>query len=230
MKTFLATALFLTAAAPAFASERQFDFQGGYAGLSFGLLAGEASMTQHDRASDDADGVTFDGTAKGPEATLSAGYNFVLADRFLAGVEGGYTTGGREESGPGSWDGMELDGFDRGYKMGPQTQLRARTGMIFGDNLMFVSGGLTAAGATFDTYERGSETEKQEHRERLFGTTFGAGFERGLADDWSVRAEYQQTNFGEKTITPEIWDYDGNSDNAWDLTDHSLSLGVSKHF
>ena len=120
----------------------------------------------------------------------SAGYNWQIA-RWVFGIEGDYSWSGIKGSlatcgtGPSHPCGTSLDSFGT---------LRARVGHTFGmggDWLPYVTGGLVVG----DVHAWDSLTPASGNKFRA-GWTAGAGIEKALARNWTVKLEYLYINLG----------------------------------
>lgn len=108
--------------------------------------------------------------------------------------------------------------------------LRARFGLAYDGILLYVTGGAAAARVEAAYAAAGSVSK----RNVLIGWTAGAGVEYALWSNWSVRAEYRYTNFGDQTIgfagttvaTGNTSTYSWNADQ----TEHAVRAGLTYRF
>lgn len=133
---------------------------------------------------------------------LSGGYNFMLGENLLAGVEGDLTvpfmsgrarTGGIVPifNGPFS--------FDQTTSMDWMSTLRARMGLVLTDRAMaYVTGGLALAQLrhSSDFADVFSEYEFFRLRANKVGWTLGGGLEYAFTPNWSAKIEYLHAAFG----------------------------------
>ncbi len=192
------------------------DWSGLYAGASIGFGWGEATQN-YDRAGDHG-AATLE--PDGATGSAIAGYNWMLNDQWLVGVEGelgvlGVSQGATEV----------FDGHIWSSEFGPfMSTLRGRVGYAFGDVVMYGTGGLALAGITdISIGNTPGETASEDNVRAGWAIGFGADY--ALDNDWRLRGEFLHMDFGRK---------DGLSDNAEAYSfDNSLNLlrvGLTRSF
>jgi outer membrane immunogenic protein len=92
-----------------------------------------------------------------------------------------------------------------------------RAGVALGQTLIYGLGGLSIA----ELNPTGTTTSDSD---TYTGAVFGAGIEQALGNGWSLRAEYQQTNYWEVGSTS------GGISREDDLTNHTVTAGVNFRF
>lgn len=145
-------------------------------------------------------------TGYGVTADLLLGFNTRLSSNIVAGLqlEGSISNLDFTSTGTRSWQYFDANGPTGQTALGdfrPIVRLRwmasalARAGVLVNpDTLLYGIGGWTVAG--FD-YQNLTHNTFYEDSERFVanGPSVGAGFERKLDPNWSVRAEYRYTYF-----------------------------------
>jgi outer membrane immunogenic protein len=225
IRRFLVLAAALAAAAPALAADLVappppvypppvplFTWTGLYLGGQIGYAWGTDTLTVFPFGF----GTNF--TPNGVVGGAHIGYNLQLS-QIVVGLEGD----------------IEGTGIDRSFSPGGvlydtnipvQGSIRGRLGVAFDRALLYATGGAEFAG--FDTsytgigpFEQGSHTET--------GWTIGGGIEYAVTGNWSVRAEYRYTDFGNFTdATPFTFGF-GSVVNHHE-TENAVRAGFSYKF
>ncbi len=131
---------------------------------------------------------------------LFAGYNWLLENDFLIGVEG-------------EWNYVDADATedivgDNGITYGKTTveqdwdaSLRLRAGMVMGDILPYITGGIAWGGMNLkgDALVAG-QTIRWDEDKTLTGWTVGAGVEMKINEHLHARIQYRYTDYGDDTI------------------------------
>lgn len=186
-----------------------------------------------------------------PAAPSSAEYNSVdvgLADDdwtgFYVGAHlGGITSDDFSETNS-AWTGgvqagflQQFDSFilggeiaatlydELGYELSPTAGLQqewsitatGRAGVALGQTLIY---GLAGVSIT----ELNPSAPTSSGSDTYTGAVFGAGVEQALGNGWSVRAEYQQTNYWDIASTS------GGIGRVDDLTNHAVTAGFNYRF
>lgn len=92
-----------------------------------------------------------------------------------------------------------------------------RAGVAVGQTLLYGLAGLSVT----ELNPTGATTSASD---TYAGAVFGVGVEQALGNGWSVRAEYQQTNYW------DIASSAGGIDRVDDLTNHAITAGVNFRF
>lgn len=142
---------------------------------------------------------------------LFAGFNMQLAPQFVAGVEGDFTLWNPNGSALIAGSTYQADSDLQGT-------IRARLGMTFENLLVFATGGVAFADATFKG-PFGSTSQTQ------IGWVLGGGVEAKVTEQVFARAEYLYTSFGsdDYALGP-VQRING------DLDTHTLRVGVGVRF
>ena len=83
---------------------------------------------------------------------------------------------------------------------------------MVGSALLYATGGLAIGQQSFEVHEKAPATNIENFDETMVGWTAGGGVEYAFSSNWTARIEYRYTDFGDVTITPSIYDYDGEYD------------------
>jgi outer membrane immunogenic protein len=161
---------------------------------------------------------------------LTVGYNWQVSPNFLVGVEGeiGYLGGARRYQ-PASVDTFGRVG-DSAYGL-----ITARLGFTADRALFFVKGGLALGGGNLRAIDDCNTGAcggglLSGSRSSNVGWTIGAGVEYAVAQNWTVKAEYNYVRFNNATInavTPAgaTFRYGVNNNDA-----HLFKVGVNYLF
>lgn len=111
------------------------------------------------------------------------------------------------------------------FPLGHQTEkdssfaLRARLGRIFGSNLLFVQAGWSGAQLVVNSVPAGVTFLD----ETVWGPEAGFGFEQAVSSNFTWRADYLYSNYGEQksNIAPAI---------QFDHSNHAFRIGVAYHY
>lgn len=111
------------------------------------------------------------------------------------------------------------------FPLGSQTEkdstfaLRGRLGRIFGSNLLFVQAGWSGAQLVVNSVPGGVSFLD----ETVWGPEAGFGFEQAISSNFSWRADYLYSNYGEQksNLAPAI---------QFDTSNHAFRLGVAYHY
>jgi outer membrane immunogenic protein len=136
-------------------------------------------------------------TESGFAGGVQGGYNWQFRCT-LFGVEADYTWMARRQD--RFWTAGSLPAspsfaeFHRNEQFGT---VRARTGVIVDNLLLYVTGGLAYANfdRNFTLTVPGVFSENFEHRKTRLGWTFGVGTEWAIWDNWSVKSEVLYARF-----------------------------------
>ncbi|MCK0169785.1 outer membrane beta-barrel protein [Aliiroseovarius sp. S1123] len=156
----------------------------------------------------------------GPALSLRAGYRWQFND-FVVGGEIAAEAGNVEDSFAGG-------GYSGSTKLNHALSLRLKAGVaskFFGS---FIYGTVGLSRAEFDYVVSGSGGGGAVSFDETYSTNgyiLGVGFERPLADRWTLTGDYEYVNFG----TDELTDGGGTTTLATPLF-HTIKLGVNYNF
>lgn len=160
------------------------------------------------------------------------GFNKVLENNVLLGVEGDYEYRGSSDKDTQKLNGVEDDCCKVKTKLKDSATLRAKLGFIFNENKTLAY--LTAGYATLKTkrnYDFQGNTSSIHFGETQWhdGWTAGFGLEHMIADKISAKAEYRYSDYGRENVKTT-----NNADSIVEKqryeNEQSLRLGVSYHF
>ena len=158
------------------------------------------------------------------------GLNYMATETFLIGVEADLGYASLSDESFQDNEGVRDEDYPYGWESGLQGSLRARAGLMVGNALIYATGGLAIGQQSFDVYETESETNSESFDETMVGWTAGGGVEYAFTSNWMARIEYRYTDFGDVTITPSIYDYDGDYDDEIEVTQQSIMAGIAYSF
>jgi outer membrane immunogenic protein len=190
------------APSPIYSNTPAYNWTGFYVGASGGYGSSPTSSNT---------GSTFGGNVNGFFAGGQVGYNYQTYSNLVLGVEADINwsgIGGTVHTGPTVTQGIDWFGTFRG-----------RLGYAMDNIMPYLTGGLAFGGAT-----RTSSIGPVSQSKGVAGWTIGGGIEMGLANNWSVKAEYDYIDFGAVTYntitaTPTV-----------DQNAHIFKIGLNKRF
>ncbi len=192
-------------------------WSGFYLGGSLGYGFGESRQQLNRNNNHGYDSVKPDGFT----GSLTAGYNFILTNSVLAGVEGeiGVMNLSRDDK-------PVYDGHSWKPQFGPLWgTVRGRLGYVLGRDMLFYG----TAGLAFmqtDNWTVGNNWNESSWDAKMrTGWVIGAGLEYALTDRWSAKAEYLYMDFGKHKGRTEDNDPYWYDDNA-----SILRVGVNYRF
>ena len=145
------------------------------------------------------------------DAGVHAGYNW-QSDGLVFGLEADANLFGLSEKnahGP----------FSKSV-LAPFSTTRLRVGTVFGDSLIYGTGGVSF-GLGSHKLTAGGKRKSKLHT----GWVIGAGVEHMITENWSLRGEYLYHNFGKKD-----YKFTGGKRNISFNDAHNVRIGVSYHF
>lgn len=158
---------------------------------------------------------------------LHLGYN-VEVGNFVLGVEGRLRHGTTEDKDFQIVSGARTPDFSTSYASDRSWQIVARSGVRVGqDGLAYVALGRASANVTRGYYSSSNPAgEVFSGTDR--GTIIGLGYERMMAESWSMRIEVSHIRYEQVTHTPAaVW---SGLDDTHRARATSVSLSLSKHF
>jgi outer membrane immunogenic protein len=234
------------------ASAQAHNWNGYYAGFNLGAQKGKADVATAFDYVDGYDGGLFSQPAVGEIAAAGAGSS--SRTRFHTGVTFGYNAVSgsqlmgyeldlsflelrlkRTVSAPfDCCNMMELDQRVRAHHL---VTARGRWGMLSGNSLFYVTGGLAASrlsgyAAFADAYGLTTDTGTKKIK---LGWTLGAGYEQPMSNGWTFKTEYLHVNFnsvGSSSRNLSIDDvlFSNTMSNKADVKLDILRVGFNKKF
>ncbi|VXB05742.1 conserved exported hypothetical protein [Pseudomonas sp. 8AS] len=204
------------------------SFEGGYIGLYTGYAWAEDEGTSYNQATGQKNGWTQETNPRGAQYGVLAGYNWLLQNNWLVGVEADYD--GRIEGSDRNYqefNGIRVEVFPSTSDIEASGSLRGRLGYLpTPDLLLFATAGYAYAQVERE-WQDGLTGLSESHSDGQGGWTVGAGAEYLLSDAVSARVEYRYADYGtEKDIAVDMWNEEYNQR----LTEQSLRLGAAYHF
>jgi outer membrane immunogenic protein len=224
------------------------NWTGAYLGLSGGMRRENHTWTTNSFAgffTASPNGQDFNDTT----ARLGGfvGYNFQVARKIVAGIEGDFAWGktktGTSHGIPGT-GGLPIPFMvndTSSFETGWDASLRARIGaLVTPDTLVYLTGGAAwqriSAGVTCDANSLlvcATQSYGDTLKNTLTGWTFGAGVESMLAGAWTGRIEYRYSQYGNLNhlfIPLQGCLCEGNLDTTISLSTHTLIAGIAYKF
>jgi len=219
------------------------NWSGFYVGIQGGYLWGDPDIVIS-RDNDDPDhpdtyhrthdvsDTDVDGFAGG----IYAGYNWLLENDWLIGVEGEWNY----VSADGTGDLIDRHSNDPGGKDGTgkteqdwDASLRLKVGMVMGDYLPYITGGVAWAKMDMTAYDIDGN-EFAHNDTTLTGWTIGAGIEMKISENLHARIQYRYTDYGDDSVDMgSIPDTDNELHNYQadiDYNAHMVMIGLSYRF
>ncbi len=162
-------------------------------------------------------GIEIDGIAsEGAFATIEAGYDFQLTDRFVLGVKADYSLQGVKTS-----IGAEAAGIGYSLQQQDSISVLVRGGRIVDANNMLYN----ILGWTHTRYEGSLDGGEDGlgYDFALNGLTFGGGIESILADNISMKLEYRYTMYQDISVL------DGLSTDGLPLGEGEIDADATNH-
>lgn len=161
-------------------AQSSYDWGGAYVGVTVGGVGTTSEITTTSFAGD------FDVHGSGWLAGITAGYNFVLNENFVVGIEGDASFAGLD---------IPTDGdsiASAGEKLDSLLSLRARAGLTTGPLLTYATLGIAGGQASYSTdiVDLGKGTPSPSTGSGFVtGVIGGAGMEVAVNDNVSVKLE-----------------------------------------
>lgn len=230
------------------------SWEGPYAGVHGGYRWGNLDLSSPAYTFSDGVGGTVQVPGRAESYSLNsvligghAGYNILLNQNWLIGIEGDFTAAGGASKGSSAsfsstsgmpcYDDDEDDecrtittnsGRISNVELGWQATLRARLGLIDGSTMYYITGGLAWLQADWDetiAIQNGS-SETVSKDAILPGWAVGFGTETFISQDWIARLEYLYEDFSSTSIPLAFT----SSTGTIDATAHKLRLALSLKF
>lgn len=165
--------------------------------------------------------------ARGFVGGVVAGYNWQATEHVILGVEAEMNLASafgrsmlRTRTRPGGGTYYET-------KVHATGALRARAGVIHGQSMFYVAGGVAVINSTLQRHIPFFREVTHSYRTTHTGWTVGLGVEHAIRDKWAVRADYRYSDFGTRRIDTQFFriiDIDAT------LRIHDFRLGLVRKF
>jgi outer membrane immunogenic protein len=176
-------------------------------------------------------GVEYDHDVDGFIAGGQVGCNFWQRDRWVLGIEGQASwadidgsVGGPDPAITANYGGFRTEADVIG-------SIAARLGYAFGatgQTLVFVKGGAAFIHERFFTAAVNPAFVTQSDKDLRWGWMVGGGFEQALNSNWSLKAEYNYSNFGTRNVA--LCNEFGCDDFSIKQHIHLVKVGINYRF
>ena len=193
------------------------SWSGFYVGLQAGGIWGDADVDYDDEGTArHTHGLNVDGFAGG----LYGGYNWLLENNWLVGVEGEWNYIDADDS--GAIDNAPT--FSTKVEQKWDASLRARVGKVMGDYLPYLTGGVAWGNFDLKAYANDGSASYSKSM-ALTGWTIGVGLEMKLSENIHARIQYRYTDYGDKTKN-----ISSGFDGKLNYNAHMVMVGISYRF
>ena len=153
---------------------------------------------------------------------IYAGYNWLLQDDWLIGIEGDWSFSSADDTAAiTDPNGNTLPNVTTKVEQNWDASLRLRAGKVMGDYLPYVTAGI--AWADLDVTLQGSSNSYTESM-TFTGWTIGAGLEMKINENLHGRIQYRYTDYGDESGTIN------NIPVKVDYNSHMVTVGLSYRF
>jgi len=219
-------ALLLIFSATALQAEN--NYSGFYLGATLGYVDGEDKTTES--LDGEINGYTSKTTPKGWLLSALGGYNWVLQNNILLGIEGDLDYRNADDRSDFFNDGDVDPDYSVESDLKYAASLRGRLGYLLKNDktLVYATAGLGAANIKRTYFDNDSEIS-QSSTDTQTGIMAGFGLEQSISDVLSIQAEYRYADYGDKAVsTDEV--YGSGYSEEQKYTEQSLRIGVVYHF
>jgi outer membrane immunogenic protein len=128
------------------------------------------------------------------------GCDYQFASNWVIGIEG--SASGGDIGGKTTFATPGIPGDMTTFKATTDFLMSAtaRVGYAWDRWMLYAKGGVAGAGDNYSALDANQTYDFEGHENRL-GWTAGAGVERALWQDWSIRLEYDYYGFGQRSVT-----------------------------
>lgn len=194
-----------------------FRWTGFYAGLQAGYGWGGTDAVSTALSNGQAEAFSYN--TSGAVGGVHAGYNW-QSGNFVLGVETDLELSGIGGSGIGTGSGGHVTNIDW---LG---SLRGRAGLVSGNTLFYLTGGLAYGGISVDRSAGAGFTPFIGASDWKTGWTLGGGIEHAFTQNISLRLEYRYTDLGQITYTNPA----SNLSDTSDISHSAVRAGLSFKF
>jgi len=211
---------------PAFAESQ---FSGPYAGVQIGYAEGD------DEGREYYDGAptsyTQNTSPEGEFFGLSAGFNKVLNDTVLLGIEVDYDFRGEDDSSLQKSGGVEVTNWPVKTEVKEAASIRGRLGYVFNDDqtLVYVTGGYSLAKIKRQHTSLSQPGVVSSDSAWNDGWVAGLGLEHFIASNLSASIEYRYAEYSTEHMNASALWGDGTVENQ-DYDEEAIRIGIAYHF
>lgn len=195
-----------------------FDWGGGYVGAQAGYGWGKNDITFPI-----APGSSVLLEPKGFVGGLYAGYNYLLQNNLLIGIEADVGFGGQKDGSNILVGGVPLASEFWESEVKVNGALRARFGFAADRTLFYATGGLALA--QIETTRTRPGIDVTQDSSLFTGWTAGLGIEHAFSDHWTARLDYRYQDLGSKDVTAQP-----ATTTISDFSSHDIRIGIAYKF
>jgi outer membrane immunogenic protein len=182
--------------------------------------------------------LNYSSDLEGAFGGIQIGFNRV-SGRFFAGIEADFQ--GADISGSSTTSFAPPTIFPFSYTASANidwfSTLRGRLGIATNDMLVYVTGGLAIGSVDYSATYLITQNNAYAHvnsSDTRVGYVLGAGMERALRSNWSLKLEYQYLNFGDQKAQGALFFADGHASGEtvttrFDTDIHTVRVGLNYH-
>ena len=204
------------------------SWSGFYVGLQAGGVWGDADINE--ATNGNPTGYTNDLSPDGFAGGLYVGYNWLLSDNWLVGIEGDWNYLSGDNTGDFNfYNGSPSSGWAQSVENNWDASLRLRVGKVVDRFMPYITGGIAWANVQ-DRLDNDTSTPQYHYSEdtTLRGWTMGAGIEYEINTNLKTRLQYRYSDYGDDTVRF----YNGSSyaDSKVSYKSHIVQVGFSYRF
>ncbi len=205
------------------------QFSGSYVGLSLGYVYGQDS--DKESWSGVPNGWTTNTSPNGALLGLAAGFNQVLENHILLGVEGDYEFRDAEDKTLFESNGVPDSRYPMTTELQSALSIRGRVGYLFNNDktLAYFTGGFASVEIKRTYYDTAATTNSQSITKRQYGWTTGLGVEHFVTEKLSLQAEYRYADYEDVELNSNIV-YGSGTTEKQQYDEQSLRVGMMYHF
>ena len=202
------------------------SWSGFYVGVQAGGIWGNADVDYDDTGDPY---WTHDMSVDGYSIGVYAGYNWLLENNWLVGIEGEWSHVSADDTGNLMNAGGYI-GWKTKVEQNWDASLRLRVGKAVDESLFYVTGGVAWGDFDLNAYEAVNPSHHYSGSFRLTGWTLGAGWEYAFNENLHLRLQYRYTDYGDDTkrIAENSLGY--YLDATLDYNAHMVTVGFSYRF
>ncbi len=206
----------------------QSKFNGFYTGLDIGYFSGKDEGTEY--VDGVANGFTNLTKPKGTTYGIEFGFNHVLPEKILLGVDLSFHYINKSNSSVQDYEGVPSPSFPIQTTIQNRADLKAKIGYVFNEDnsSVFLTGGFSMAKIKRTFSSIGGDTSSVGTNNTP-GYILGAGAEHFFFKNISLKAEYLYTKYKQNNIdTSAVWGSGYNE--TQNYKDNTIRLGLNYYF